>query len=91
MLFILFIFILRYIYAWVFCCQLLGNQLKWSGVVADHPLQELALDGLLNRYILLALQNSAVDAHSIYACQVVSSSYPIVATIKPTVNERLNQ
>ena len=58
------------------CVKLLHNALKWYGILADRPLQELAFDGLLNRYIVLALQNSPVDHNSIYASQVIISSFP---------------
>jgi GC-rich sequence DNA-binding factor len=54
------------------CVKLLDNALKWHGIIADKPLQELAFDGLLNRYIVLGLQNSPVNHNSVYASQVVS-------------------
>ena len=57
------------------CLQLLGNMLQWHDISAEKPLAELALDGLLNRYIILALQNSTVDKQAIYACQVVSGGF----------------
>ncbi|KAM4699586.1 PAX3- and PAX7-binding protein 1 [Discoglossus pictus] len=54
--------------------KLLGNFLKWHGVLSNKTLQELAIDGLLNRYILMAFQNnengedSIKKAHSVIAC-----------------------
>ena len=54
--------------------QLLGNMLQWHELLAVKPLQELSLDGLLNRYIMLALQNSLVDRQALYACTVVSKT-----------------
>lgn len=58
------------------CVKLLDNSLKWHGVLADKPLQELAFDGLLNRYIILALHNSPVNHNTVYACQVILSTFP---------------
>uniref|UniRef100_A0A8C5N263 PAX3 and PAX7 binding protein 1 n=1 Tax=Leptobrachium leishanense TaxID=445787 RepID=A0A8C5N263_9ANUR len=54
--------------------KLLGNFLKWHGVLSNKTLQELALDGLLNRYILMAFQNTEngedgiKKAHSVIVC-----------------------
>uniref|UniRef100_A0A452GUK7 GCF C-terminal domain-containing protein n=1 Tax=Gopherus agassizii TaxID=38772 RepID=A0A452GUK7_9SAUR len=38
--------------------KLLGNFLQWYGILSNKTLQELSIDGLLNRYILMAFQNS---------------------------------
>ena len=54
------------------CWQLLGNILSWHGLVGTQLLQRLALDGLLNRYIVLGLANSHVNRHSMEKCQAVS-------------------
>lgn len=51
--------------------QLLGNVLSWHGLVDQQVLIEIAVDGLLNRYILLSLQNSEVDEESLAKCQRV--------------------
>ncbi len=52
--------------------QLLGNILQWQGLLSDPLLRELGLDGLLNRYMVLALMNSPVSNDSVRKCQVVS-------------------
>ena len=57
---------------WTLCRQLLGNILSWHGLVGTQLLQRLALDGLLNRYIVLGLANSHVNRHSMEKCQAVS-------------------
>ena len=75
--------------------QLLGNILSWHGILSDRVLRELALDGLLNRYVMLALINSPPGKESIEKCNVVSDrllkfpseyldsqSYPLT-TIRP--------
>ena len=41
--------------------------------MAGDPLRELALDGLLNRYLLLSLQNSDVNDDSIGKSQMVGT------------------
>ena len=48
------------------CCygntdQLLGNILYCEGLLPDDILQQLVLDGLVSRHLLLSLQNSPVD------------------------------
>ena len=53
--------------------QLLGNLLLWHGLIAEDHLLELAVDGLLNRYMLLSLQNSDVNDESILKCHRVST------------------
>ncbi|XP_078001429.1 PAX3- and PAX7-binding protein 1-like [Glandiceps talaboti] len=58
------------------CVKLLGDILLWNGIVSSSVLQELALDGLLNRYLLLSLQNSDVNEESITKCQRIVSTFP---------------
>ncbi|XP_070568099.1 PAX3- and PAX7-binding protein 1-like [Ptychodera flava] len=58
------------------CVKLLGNILSWNGIVSSGVLQELALDGLLNRYLLLSLQNTDVTDDSIVKCQRIISTFP---------------
>eukprot|EP00058_Branchiostoma_floridae_P004282 XP_002589770.1 hypothetical protein BRAFLDRAFT_115258 [Branchiostoma floridae] len=55
---------------------LLGNMLQWHSILAREPLMELCVDGLLNRYMLLALQNSEVNEDSIEKSQKIISSFP---------------
>ncbi|XP_071819280.1 PAX3- and PAX7-binding protein 1-like [Apostichopus japonicus] len=58
------------------CVKLLGNVLSWHGLVDQQVLIEIALDGLLNRYILLSLQNSDVNEESLAKCQRIVSALP---------------
>ncbi|XP_041462279.1 PAX3- and PAX7-binding protein 1-like isoform X1 [Lytechinus variegatus] len=59
------------------CLKLLGNLLSWHGLVAKEQLLELAIDGLLNRYLLLSLNNSDIDETSIAKCDRIVSSLPV--------------
>ncbi|XP_075053266.1 PAX3- and PAX7-binding protein 1 [Mixophyes fleayi] len=56
--------------------KLLGNFLKWHGVLSNRSLQELAIDGLLNRYILMAFQNNENGEDSIKKAQSVITYFP---------------
>ncbi|XP_077150104.1 PAX3- and PAX7-binding protein 1 isoform X1 [Ranitomeya variabilis] len=56
--------------------KLLGNFLKWYGVLSNKSLQELAIDGLLNRYILMAFQNNENGEESIKKAQSVIACFP---------------
>ncbi|KAM3934634.1 PAX3- and PAX7-binding protein 1 [Leptodactylus fuscus] len=56
--------------------KLLGNFLKWYGVLSNKSLQELAIDGLLNRYILMAFQNNENGEDSIKKAQSVITCFP---------------
>ena len=40
------------------CFKMLRSMLLWQGIISDAALMEMSLDALLNRYIMLALQNS---------------------------------
>lgn len=66
--------------------QLLGNFLQWYGILSNKTLQELSIDGLLNRYILMAFQNSEYGEDSIKKAQSVSK---IKQCLKSLVNHRL--
>ncbi|XP_071491063.1 PAX3- and PAX7-binding protein 1-like [Diadema antillarum] len=59
------------------CLKLLGNLLSWHGLVVKEQLLELAIDGLLNRYLLLSLNNSDVDESSIAKCERLVSTLPV--------------
>ncbi|XP_075717091.1 intron Large complex component GCFC2 [Rhinoderma darwinii] len=52
--------------------KLFGNILLWDGFLQEEILQELGLDKLLNRYLLLVLLNAEPD------CDVVNKCYKIV-------------
>ncbi|EHH17012.1 GC-rich sequence DNA-binding factor 1 [Macaca mulatta] len=56
--------------------QLLGNFLQWYGIFSNKTLQELSIDGLLNRYILMAFQNSEYGDDSIKKAQNVINCFP---------------
>ncbi|XP_038077839.1 PAX3- and PAX7-binding protein 1-like [Patiria miniata] len=58
------------------CVKLLGNLLLWHGLISEDHLLELAIDGLLNRYMLLSLQNSDVNEDSILKCQRIVATFP---------------
>ncbi len=55
----------------VFTFQLLGNILSWHGILSDRVLRELALDGLLNRYVMLGLINSPPGMETVQKCRAV--------------------
>ncbi|XP_074989187.1 PAX3- and PAX7-binding protein 1 isoform X2 [Caretta caretta] len=56
--------------------KLLGNFLQWYGILSNKTLQELSIDGLLNRYILMAFQNSECGDDSIKKAQSVIACFP---------------
>ncbi|GAB1300421.1 PAX3- and PAX7-binding protein 1 [Apodemus speciosus] len=56
--------------------RLLGNFLQWYGIFSNKTLQELSIDGLLNRYILMAFQNSEYGDDSIRKAQNVINCFP---------------
>ncbi|XP_025097837.1 PAX3- and PAX7-binding protein 1-like isoform X2 [Pomacea canaliculata] len=58
------------------CIKLLGSILSWHGLLGMKMLQQLALDGLLNRYIVLGLANSHVNRHAMDKCQAIISTLP---------------
>ncbi|XP_071134694.1 PAX3- and PAX7-binding protein 1-like [Mytilus edulis] len=58
------------------CIKLLGNILSWHGILSSKVLHSLALDGLLNRYIILGLCNSPIGQETIQKCQSIISTFP---------------
>ncbi|KAG8136565.1 hypothetical protein E2320_005134 [Naja naja] len=57
----------------------LGTQqllMQWYGIFSNKTLQELSIDGLLNRYILMAFQNSEYGDDSIKKAQNVINCFP---------------
>uniref|UniRef100_A0A4W3IBK9 GC-rich sequence DNA-binding factor 2 n=1 Tax=Callorhinchus milii TaxID=7868 RepID=A0A4W3IBK9_CALMI len=52
--------------------KLLGNIFQWDGLLPEQVLQEVGLDKLLNRYILLALQMSLPGPDNIEKCKKVT-------------------
>jgi hypothetical protein len=54
--------------------QLLGNIFLWHGLISVTKLQELAVDGILNRYLLLSLQHAGGKHYeNVVKCQAVST------------------
>ncbi|XP_028411233.1 PAX3- and PAX7-binding protein 1-like [Dendronephthya gigantea] len=59
------------------CLKLLGNIFLWHGLISAPKLQELAVDGLLNRYLLLSLQHAAGKQYeNVIKCQAIVSVLP---------------
>lgn len=58
------------------CLKLLDNVTQWTGLVAPDTLQEVVLDGLLNRYLLLSLQNSPPGLLSLRKAEAIVSKLP---------------
>ncbi|XP_060689719.1 PAX3- and PAX7-binding protein 1 isoform X1 [Hemiscyllium ocellatum] len=56
--------------------KLLDNILQWTSIISNRTLQELTVDSLLNRYILLALQNSDPGDDSLKKCQSLITCLP---------------
>lgn len=56
--------------------KLLDNILQWTGIISNRVLQELTVDSLLNRHILLALQNSDPGDDSLKKCQSLITCLP---------------
>ncbi|XP_059824681.1 PAX3- and PAX7-binding protein 1 isoform X2 [Hypanus sabinus] len=56
--------------------KLLDNILQWTGIISNRVLQELTIDSLLNRHLLLALQNSDPGDDSLRKCQSLITCLP---------------
>ncbi|XP_066529690.1 GC-rich sequence DNA-binding factor 2 [Hoplias malabaricus] len=56
--------------------KLLGNMALWDGLVSESVLQELMLDKLLNRYLMMTLLNESSPKHIIWKCKVVTGCFP---------------
>lgn len=65
------IFIKFLLILFFFSLQLLGNILSWHRILASKMLHTLALEGLLNRYILLGLQTSPLNNEALQKCSSV--------------------
>ena len=52
--------------------QLLGNITIWKETLSSESLKQLAVDGLLNRHLLLSLKNSPPDNSLVDKAQKVS-------------------
>uniref|UniRef100_T1HQR8 GCFC domain-containing protein n=1 Tax=Rhodnius prolixus TaxID=13249 RepID=T1HQR8_RHOPR len=74
--------------------KLLGNLVRWQGILSDNILSEIALDSLLNRYLLSAIRTcSPLQAANI--CQMVRSVLPRIwlqiCVHPPQLQQFLNQ
>ncbi|KAJ0061584.1 hypothetical protein NL108_005686, partial [Boleophthalmus pectinirostris] len=58
------------------CIKLLGNILLWEGILSTSTLKDMALDSILNRYIVSALQTSDSTEDNILKCQKVLELLP---------------
>ncbi|OQR73752.1 GC-rich sequence DNA-binding factor 1-like [Tropilaelaps mercedesae] len=56
--------------------KLLQNVLSWHGILAERPLKELAIMGLLNRYLLFALQCTLAHKDAADRAEAVGSMLP---------------
>ncbi|XP_043918635.1 intron Large complex component GCFC2 [Protopterus annectens] len=56
--------------------KLLGNIIQWDGLIPKQPLQELGLDKLLNRYIVITLLNMPPGTDNVQKCRKVIASFP---------------
>ncbi|XP_033833749.1 PAX3- and PAX7-binding protein 1 [Periophthalmus magnuspinnatus] len=58
------------------CIKLLGNIIQWEGILSTSTLKDMALDSILNRYIVSALQTSDFTEDNIFKCQKVLELLP---------------
>ncbi|XP_040204439.1 intron Large complex component GCFC2 [Rana temporaria] len=56
--------------------KLLGNVTRWDGFLEEETLQELSLDKLLNRYLLLVLLNTEPNSDAVTKCSKVVECLP---------------
>ncbi|XP_044146019.1 intron Large complex component GCFC2-like [Bufo gargarizans] len=56
--------------------KLFGNILLWDGFLQEEILQELGLDKLLNRYLLLVLLNAEPDSELVDKCHKIVEYLP---------------
>ncbi|CAI8017357.1 PAX3- and PAX7-binding protein 1 [Geodia barretti] len=59
------------------CVKLLGNITEWEGLVSPDALQELVLDGLLNKYLVLSLQTCPCSNLSVIKTGAIISRLPV--------------
>ncbi|KAK6488516.1 GC-rich sequence DNA-binding factor 2-like [Huso huso] len=56
--------------------KLLGNIMQWDGLVPEEAVKELALDKLLNRYVLITLLNTQPGRDSVEKCKETVACFP---------------
>jgi len=60
------------------CVKLLGNITSWSQILSLKTILDLSIDGLLNRYIILALEQMDLTSHEmITRCLLLAKCFPI--------------
>ncbi|CAF0931126.1 unnamed protein product [Rotaria sordida] len=60
------------------CVKLLGNITLWSQILSLKTILDLSIDGLLNRYILIALKNMDLTSNEmITRCLLLAKCFPI--------------
>ena len=52
--------------------KLLSNITCWEGLLSSASIQQLSVDGLVNRYLLLSLQNCPIDNYTVEKTKSVS-------------------
>ncbi|CAF1071444.1 unnamed protein product [Adineta steineri] len=76
------------------CVKLLGNITLWSQILSLKTILDLSIDGLLNRYILLALKQMDLTSNEmITRCLVLAKCFPIKQWFdnnKTILNNQLN-
>ncbi|KAG9336289.1 hypothetical protein JZ751_002636, partial [Albula glossodonta] len=56
--------------------KLMGNITLWDSLVPEDVLKELALDKLLNRYLMMTLLNTTSEKDSVEKCKKVAVCFP---------------
>ncbi|KAI1895690.1 hypothetical protein AGOR_G00108840 [Albula goreensis] len=56
--------------------KLMGNITLWDGLIPEDVLKELALDKLLNRYLMMTLLNTTSEKDSVEKCKKVAVCFP---------------
>jgi GC-rich sequence DNA-binding factor len=60
------------------CVKLLGNITLWSQILSLKTILDLSIDGLLNRYILLALKQMDLTSNEMTTrCLLLAKCFPI--------------
>ncbi|UJR25042.1 hypothetical protein I4U23_006402 [Adineta vaga] len=74
------------------CVKLLGNITIWSQILSLKTILDLSVDGLLNRYILLALKQMDIPSNEmITRCLLLAKCFPIKQWIDNNTTLLANQ
>ncbi|XP_076990808.1 intron Large complex component GCFC2 isoform X2 [Tamandua tetradactyla] len=71
--------------------KLLSNILLWNGLLPDEALQELGLEKLLNRYLIIALLNALTGPDIVKKCNQVAACLPEQWFENPAMNTSIPQ